>query len=55
MDIAADVPQAAAELVAAESMVLDYLRSGKPEVKAFREARQAMMNEFAAIGRRVRR
>jgi regulator of RNase E activity RraA len=55
LDIAADVPQAAAELAAAESMVLDYLRSGQPEVNAFREARQAMMNEFAAIGRRVRR
>jgi regulator of RNase E activity RraA len=55
LEIAADVPQAAAELAAAESMVLDYLRSGKPEVKAFQEARRAMMNEFAAIGRRVRK
>src|SRR5579863_8434501 len=35
LEIAADVPQAAAELAAAESMVLDYLRSGKPDVKAF--------------------
>jgi regulator of RNase E activity RraA len=53
-EIAADVPRAAAELAAAEAMVLDYLRSGKPAVQAFQEARKAMMNEFAAIGRRVR-
>lgn len=54
LEIAADVPHAAAELAAAESMVLDYLRSGQPNVSAFQEARKAMMNEFAAIGRRVR-
>src|ERR1017187_767781 len=54
LEIAAAVPQAAAELAAAEAMVLDYLRSGKPEVPAFQEARKAMMNEFAAIGKRVR-
>src|SRR5580704_3066733 len=55
IEIAVDLPQAAAELAAAESMVLDYLRSGKPEVNQFREARQAMMAEFAAIGRRMRK
>jgi regulator of RNase E activity RraA len=54
LEIAADLPQAAAELAAAELMVLDYLRSGKPGVQGFKEARKAMMNEFAAIGRRVR-
>jgi 4-hydroxy-4-methyl-2-oxoglutarate aldolase len=54
LEIAAAVPQAAAELAAAEARVLDYLRSGKPEVPAFQEARKAMMNEFAAIGKRVR-
>src|SRR5579871_3357465 len=55
LEIADAVPQAAAELAAAEAAVLDYLRSGKPDVKAFGDARQAMMNEFAAIGKRVRR
>ena len=54
LEIAAAVPQAAAELAAAEARVLDYLRSGTPEVPAFQEARKAMMNEFAAIGKRVR-
>jgi regulator of RNase E activity RraA len=53
MEIAADVPQAAAELAGAEALVLDYLRSGKPDVKGFKEARQAMMSGFAAIGKRV--
>lgn len=55
LEIAADVAEAAAELAAAESLVLDYLKSGRPEVQAFKEARQAMMNEFAALGRRVRK
>ena len=55
LDIAADVAGAAAELAAAESAVLEYLRAGNPEVKGFREARRAMMDEFAALGRRVRR
>jgi regulator of RNase E activity RraA len=54
VEIAADVPQVAAELAKAEANVLDYLRSGKPEAKAFRDARLAMMAEFAAIGKRVR-
>jgi 4-hydroxy-4-methyl-2-oxoglutarate aldolase len=54
IEIAREVAGAAAELAAAESIVLDYLRSGKPGVNAFKEARQAMMNEFAAIGKRVR-
>ena len=55
LEIATEVPQVAAELAAAESGVLDYLRSGPPQVNAFREARLAMMHEFAAIGERVRR
>ena len=55
LEIASEVPQVAAELAAVEAMVLDYLRSGKPDVHGFKEARQAMMSELAAIGRRVRR
>jgi len=53
-DIAADVAQAAAEFAAAESHVLRYLQAGKPDVKAFAEARKAMMSDLAALGRRVR-
>jgi 4-hydroxy-4-methyl-2-oxoglutarate aldolase len=54
LDIAADVAQAAGEFAAAEAVVLDYLRSGKPAVQAFREAREAMMAGIAALGERVR-
>lgn len=54
IEIANEVAGAAAELAAAESIVLNYLRSGRPDVNAFKEARQAMMNEFGAIGKRVR-
>ena len=52
--IAADVAQVAAEFCAAESIVLDYLKGGPPGVKAFRDARQAMMSALAALGKRVR-
>ena len=54
LEIAADVGQAAVEFAAAESHVLQYLASGKPNVKAFAEARQAMMNDLAKLGQRVR-
>ena len=54
MEIASEVAQAAAEFVAAESIVLDYLKTGKPDATAFREARQAMLSEIAALGKRVR-
>jgi regulator of RNase E activity RraA len=53
-EIASEVAQAAAEFVAAEAIVLDYLKSGRPDVAAFREARQAMLAEIAALGKRVR-
>ena len=54
IDIASDVAHAAAEFCAAESIVLDYLKGGKAEVPAFREARLAMMSALAALGKRVR-
>lgn len=53
IDIAPDVAQAAAEYAAAESIVLDYLRSGKPETAGFREARRAMLAEIAALAARA--
>jgi 4-hydroxy-4-methyl-2-oxoglutarate aldolase len=54
LDIAADVGQAAVEFAAAESHVLQYLASGRPNVKAFAEARKAMMADLAKLGHRVR-
>ena len=54
MEIAAEIADAAVEYVKAEMIVLDYLRAGKPEGKAFGDARRAMLSEVAALGRRVR-
>jgi regulator of RNase E activity RraA len=52
--IAAEVAEAAAEFVAAEAIVLDYLKTGTPSVSGFAEARRGMMAEITALGRRVR-
>jgi 4-hydroxy-4-methyl-2-oxoglutarate aldolase len=54
LEIAADVAHAALEFVAAESIVLDYLKAGSPTVAGFAEARKAMMSAQAALGKRVR-
>ena len=53
-DIADAIPDAAREFAAAEAIVLDYLKSGQRDVKAFADARQSMMTELAALGKRVR-
>ena len=55
VEIAAEVGEVAAEFAAAEAHVLEYLKTGKPEVKAFAEARKAMMSDLAALSRRVRK
>jgi regulator of RNase E activity RraA len=54
LEIASEVPQAAAEFMAAESIVLDYLKSGRPDAAAFKQARLAMVDAIAALGKRVR-
>lgn len=54
LEIANDVADAATEFVAAESLVLDYLKSGKPTVAGFSDARKAMMSAQAALGKRLR-
>ena len=54
LEIADQVAGAAVELVAAESIVLDYLKQGTPDPKQFAEARRAMMDALGALGRRVR-
>jgi len=52
--IASEIADAAAEYVAAESIVLDYLKAGSPQPKAYAEARGATMAAIAALGKRVR-
>jgi 4-hydroxy-4-methyl-2-oxoglutarate aldolase len=54
LEIATDVADAAVEFVAAEAIVLDYLKSGKAEVHAFGEARRGMMDALARLSRRLR-
>lgn len=54
LEIAAEVAGAATEFVAAESLVLDYLKSGKPTVAGFSDARKAMMSAQAELGKRLR-
>jgi regulator of RNase E activity RraA len=53
-EISDQVAGVAQEFVAAEAIVLDYLKSGRPDVKAFGEARKAMMDAIEKLGRRVR-
>jgi regulator of RNase E activity RraA len=54
VEIASDVADAAVELAAAESLVLDCLRSGKVGVTELREARREMMERLEGLGRRLR-
>src|SRR5450432_3383136 len=55
LEIAAEVAGAAAEFVAAEAILLDYLKTGVVVERAFAEARRGMMDAIAALGRRLRR
>jgi 4-hydroxy-4-methyl-2-oxoglutarate aldolase len=54
LEIAPEIADAAAEYVAAESILLDYLKAGAPEPKAYAEARGAMMAAIGALGKRLR-
>jgi 4-hydroxy-4-methyl-2-oxoglutarate aldolase len=54
LEIAGEVAEVAAEFVQAESLVLDYLKSGSPSPGKFAEARKAMMDALGALSRRVR-
>jgi regulator of RNase E activity RraA len=55
LEIAGEVADAAAEFVAAEAIVLDYLKSGTAEVAGFAAARRGMMDALAALSQRLRR
>jgi 4-hydroxy-4-methyl-2-oxoglutarate aldolase len=54
LEIASEIADAATGYVAAESIVLDYLKAGTPQPKAYAEARGAMMAAIADLGKRVR-
>ena len=54
-DIARDVADVAAEYVAAEAVVLDFLKTGIKDVKQYTAARQETLRRIAELGKRVRR
>ena len=54
LDIAADVAGAAAEFVAAESVVIEFARTGRRDVQAYSEARKETMRLIGELGKRVR-
>lgn len=55
VEIAEEVADVAAEYAAAEAVVLDYLRQGKPDAAGYAEARREMMRRIEELARRVRR
>lgn len=53
-DIASAVAQACPEFMAAESVVLDYLKAGKVEAKAYAAARNECRDRIEALARKLR-
>lgn len=53
-EIASAVAHACAEFMAAESVVLDYLKAGKPEAKRFAEARKESQARIAALEKKLK-
>lgn len=53
-EIASEVPDACEELMAAESIIMDYLKTPNPTVAGFVEAREACGNRIAKLGARLR-
>ena len=54
MEIASAVAQACPEYMQAEAVVLDYLRKGKAESKAYAAARNECSERIASLARRLR-
>jgi 4-hydroxy-4-methyl-2-oxoglutarate aldolase len=54
LGIASEVAHAAAELVEAESSVMQFADSGSRDLKAYSEARSEMLRRMEELGRRVR-
>jgi regulator of RNase E activity RraA len=54
LEIAGQIADAATEFVQAESIVLDYLKTGSVDTKHFSEARKGMMDALGRLGKRLR-
>ncbi|MDW8356175.1 MAG: RraA family protein [Bryobacterales bacterium] len=55
LEVASEVAEVAAEYVAAEAIVLDFLKTGPGDVRLFAEARRASQEAIARLAARVRR
>src|ERR1700728_3979396 len=54
-EIASEVAHAAGEYVAAEAVILDYVKAGSPDPERFAQVRQEFMRRIAELGERVGR
>jgi regulator of RNase E activity RraA len=54
LEISSEVAAAAVEFVAAEAVLLDYLKSAPVDVAGFAAARRGMMDALGALSRRLR-
>jgi regulator of RNase E activity RraA len=54
LEIASEVLAAAEDYIAAEAVVLDFLKTGERDVKKYSEARQESLRRIAELGKRVR-
>jgi 4-hydroxy-4-methyl-2-oxoglutarate aldolase len=54
VSIASDLVQASADFVAAESVVIEYAKTGRRDVKAYSEARMETMRLIGELHKRVR-
>jgi regulator of RNase E activity RraA len=52
-EIASEVASVAAEYVAAEAVILDYVKAGAPDPERFSQVRQEFMRRIAELGERV--
>lgn len=53
-EIASEVEQASVEYIAAEAVILDFLKTGSRDVAAYSEARQECVRLIGELGKRVR-
>jgi regulator of RNase E activity RraA len=54
-ELAPAVADACPELVAAEAVVLDYLKAGRPDPKGYADARAESHRRMQELGRRLRK
>ena len=54
VEVASEVPQACKELMAAEDIILKYVKGGSPTSKGFSEARKECADQIEKLGQRLR-